>query len=166
MPDPELAGLSPRPLEQLILPVLPLRLDDRLAGAAERLAEAGGGLPVVDAEGRLAGYLSERELLAAMFPAYLQELRHTEFLTKDFPSLVRRARDAADKPVGELMDSKGEPVFIDADDSESHAAELFLHERVRTLPVVDAERRVIGVVRAVDVVRSLLRACGRQGVSA
>lgn len=164
MPDP--AALSPRPLEQLILSVRPLRLDDRLADAAERLADAGGGLPVVDAAGRLVGYLSERELLAAMFPAYLQELRHTEFLTKDFPSLVRRARDAAYRPVSELIDTKGRPAFIDADDSEMHAAELFLHERVRSLPVVDNDRMVIGVVRAVDVVRSLLRACGREGVSA
>ncbi len=162
MPEPEFARLSPRPLEELIEPVLPLGLDDTLAHAAERLAGGGGGLPVVDADGRLAGYLSERELLAAMFPPYLQELRHTEFLTKDFPSLVRRARDAADRPVRELMEAKDELAFIDADDSESHAAELFLHERVRTLPVVDGEHRVIGVVRAVDVVRSLLRACGRQ----
>lgn len=154
-------ALSPRPLEELIRPVRPLSVGDRLADAAERLVDAGGGLPVVGPEGRLAGYLSERDILAAIFPAYLQELHNTEFLTRDFPSLVRHARKAAGRRVEELMSR--EPVHVDADDSESHAAELFLHRGVSSLPVVDGAGAVVGVVRMIDVVESLLAACGRVG---
>jgi CBS domain-containing protein len=150
--------LSPRPLAELVRRIEPLRETDDLAHAADRLADAGGGLPVVDRGGRLVGYLAERDLLEALFPAYLQDFRNTEFLTKDFPSLVRKASAAAGIPVGDKMTR--EPLAIHADDSESHAAELFLHHGVRSLPVVTDDDRVIGVVRLADMVQSLLRACG------
>ena len=138
--------------------VEPLGEADDLAHATDRIAEAGGGLPVVDAAGRLVGYIAERDILGALFPAYLQEFRNTDFLTRDFPSLVRRARGAAATSVGDHMSR--DPIAIDLDDSESHAAELFLHHGVRSLPVVTADQRVSGVVRLADMVQSLLRACG------
>jgi CBS-domain-containing membrane protein len=138
--------------------VEPLAETDDLAHAADRIARAGGGLPVVDAERRLVGYIAERELLAALFPAYLQEFRNTEFLTRDFSSLVRRATEAAATTVGDHMSR--EPIAVDLDASESHAAELFLHHGVRTLPVVTGDGQVSGVVRLGDMVHSLLQACG------
>ncbi len=58
-----LERLSPRPLAELVQRVEPLGEGDDLAHAADRIAEAGGGLPVVDAAGRLVGYLAERDLL-------------------------------------------------------------------------------------------------------
>ena len=131
---------------------------DDLAQAADRMADAGGGLPVVDAHGLLVGYLAERDLLEALFPPYLQQFRNTEFLIRDFPSLVRRAREAARTTVADHMSR--DPVAIDLDDSESHAAELFLHHGIRSLPVVTGDGRVSGVVRVADMVRSLLQACG------
>lgn len=150
--------LSPRPLAELVRRVEPLRESDDLAHAADRIAAADGGLPVVDPAGRLVGYLSEGDLLEALFPAYLQQFRNTEFLTRDFPSLVKKAAAAARTTVGEHMSR--DPVAVDLDDSESHAAELFLHHDVRGLAVVGPDGGVIGVVRLADMVRSLLRACG------
>jgi CBS domain-containing protein len=147
-----------RPLEALVQPVQALREDDDLAHAAARVAAAGGGLPVADEFGRLVGYLSEGDLLRALFPGYLSELRTTRFLTSDFPSLLRHAREAARGLVGEHMTR--DPASVDIDDPDSHAAALFLREGFRVLPVVDAQGRVRGVVRLRDVVESLLRACG------
>lgn len=157
MGDP-LERLQPKPLAELVQRVQPLGEGDDLAHAADRIAAAGGGLPVVDADGRLVGYLAERDLLEALFPAYLQQFRNTEFLTRDFPSLVRRAREAAKATVADHMSR--DPVAIDLDDSESHAAELFLHHGIRSLPVVTNDGRVSGVVRLADMVQSLLQACG------
>lgn len=151
-------GLSPQPLASLVQRVAPLRESDRLSYAASRMSEAGGGLPVANADGHLVGFLSERDLIGAMFPAYLKELRHTEFLTKDFASLLRRASEAAERRVEEIMSTDVEAVRVT--DSETHAAEIFLHHAPHTLPVVDDNGRVRGVVRIADVVQSLLQACG------
>ncbi|MGI9538697.1 MAG: CBS domain-containing protein [Miltoncostaeaceae bacterium] len=151
-------GLSPQPLASLVQRVSPLRESDRLSYAASRMAEAGGGLPVANADGHLVGFLSERDLIGAMFPAYLNDLRHTEFLTKDFASLLRRASAAAERRVEEVMTTDVAAVRVS--DSETHAAEIFLHRAPHTLPVVDDQDRVRGVVRIADVVQSLLEACG------
>jgi len=156
--DDSVERLSARPLADIVRRIEPLGEDDELAHAAHRIADAGGGLPVVDADSRLVGYLAERDLLEALFPAYLQDFRNTEFLTRDFPSLVRKARDAAKTTVADHMSR--DPVAIDLDGSESHAAELFLHHGIRSLPVVTNDMRVSGVVRLADMVQSLLRACG------
>lgn len=153
-------GLPVRPLADLVRRITPLREDTSIADAAPRLAEAGGGLPVADADGRLVGYLSERDMLTALFPAYLAELRNTAFLTRDFRSLMRHAREGAGHRVGDHM--RRDPSCVDLDDSESHAAELFLHHGLRTLAVVDADRRVVGVLRLGDLVSALLEACRRE----
>jgi CBS domain-containing protein len=150
--------LAPRPLADLVRRVEPLRESDDLAHAADRIAAEGGGLPVADGAGRLVGYIAERDLLEALFPAYLKQFKNTEFLTRDFPSLVRRARAGARERVGDHMTR--EPVSLEADDSESHAAELFLHAGIRSLPVTGHGGRVVGVVRLGDMIHSLLQACG------
>ncbi len=104
------------------------------------------------------GYLAERDLLEALFPAYLQQFRNTDFLTRDFPSLVRKAREASATRVADHMSR--EPVAVDLDDSESHAAELLLHHSIGSLPVIAPDGQVIGIVRLADMIRSLLEACG------
>ena len=101
--DEPLERLSPRPLADWCGGWSPCSESDDLAHAADRIAEAGGGCRWLTATGRLVGYLAERDLLEALFPAYLQQFRNTEFLTRDFPSLVRKARAAAATSVGDHM---------------------------------------------------------------
>lgn len=94
-------------------------------------------LAVLDEAGHVLGVFSEGDLLRAVFPGYLSELRHTAFLTDDAASLDQRARDARDRPVREFA---RETEVLAADDSQIHAAELFLHTEEDALPVVDGDR--------------------------
>jgi len=143
--------------------VRPLSPDERVADVAERVTEAGGGLPVADAAGRLVGFITDRQLLLALFPPYIVQLRSAGIITRDFPALVRRAGEASERRVEQVMTSH--PKYLTTDDSEARAAELFLHEGVRTLPVVAGER-LVGTIHAGDVIGSLLKACGRARGSA
>jgi CBS domain-containing protein len=94
-------------------------------------------LAVVAADGRLVGVVSELDVLRAVFPGYLAELRHTAFLEDDPDALDARARAVHDRPVGELA-RKVE--VLDGDESETHAAERFLHTGEQALPVVERGR--------------------------
>jgi CBS domain-containing protein len=118
--------------------------------------EESGGLPVVDDDGRLVGYLGQSDILRAICPGYLGQLADTEFFIRDLSAMARSARRGADEPVERHMSR--ETAVLHAGDSATHAAELFLHLGLRSLPVVDDEGRVLGVLRAGDLVAALLRA--------
>ncbi len=143
-----------RPIQDLVRRTPPLTEDMTIAEAAARIVTAGNGLPVVDRDGRLVGYLGERALLRAITPGYLLELRDTDFFTRDLPTLGRCVSRAAASPVSEHMSPK--PAFVDVDDSEMHAAELFLHGGVRSLAVLDPEGTVLGVLRLGDLIADLM----------
>ncbi|HUF02001.1 MAG TPA: CBS domain-containing protein [Gaiellaceae bacterium] len=109
-----------------------------LAEAASRLfASNVPALAVLDDAGRVQGVFSEEDLLKAVFPGYLTEVRHTAFLRDDAPSLDELARRVRGRPVSEFA---RDPETLRADDSKVHAAERFVHTRSGALPVVEGDR--------------------------
>ena len=107
------------------------------AQAVATLFEANVPAVAVLAGDRLVGMLSEMDVLREVFPRYLAELRHTSFMEDDPVALDERARTVRIRLVGELA-RRVEP--LDGDDSETHAAERFLHSGEQALPVVEGGR--------------------------
>jgi len=92
---------------------------------------------VLDDARRVLGVLSERDVLRAVFPGYLAEIRHTAFLPDDASALDELAARARDRPVRDFV-RKAEVLY--ADDSQVHAAERLMHSGDDALPVVDGAR--------------------------
>ncbi|OFW71740.1 MAG: hypothetical protein A2Y55_10560 [Actinobacteria bacterium RBG_16_68_12] len=108
------------------------------AEAVARLFDAQvPALAVLAEDGRLVGILSEVDVLRAVFPGYLADLRHTAFVEDDPAALDERARAVRGRRVGEFTRSVD---ALDGDESETHAAERFLHTGEQALPVVDGDR--------------------------
>ena len=105
--------------------------------AVRALFEAQVPTGAVLADDRVTGVLSEVDVLRAVFPRYLAELRHTAFVEDDPGLLDERARAVANRPVREFA-RHVEP--LDGYDSETHAAQRFLHTGEQALPVVEAGR--------------------------
>lgn len=103
-------------------------------------------LPVVGTDGRLCGVVSEADLICDAFPrdARSQIWQHTD--------TVRRHAQL----VSEVMTSD----VVSAHETTDVAVlvELMTARRLKTLPVVDAEDRVVGVVSRSDLVRVRARA--------
>lgn len=126
------------PLRGLTLVRASVRDTADLADAAAALFAAQvPALAVLDEAERVVGIFSEADLLRAVFPGYLAEVRHTAFLPDDAPALAERARSASGRPVRELARAV-EP--LDAGESQTHAAERFLHTGEQALPVVEQGR--------------------------
>ncbi len=107
-------------------------------------------LPVLDADGRLVGIVSEADLLPKEYrdrPGRLARLMHRH-------ELVKAEGDVA----GELMSSPA--VTIGPDSSLADAAKLMMHERVKRLPVVSDSGDLIGIVSRADLVEAFLRPDG------
>jgi len=107
-------------------------------------------MPVVDEEGKLIGFISERDLIRAALPGYFEMLHSASFLP-DMNQLAKKLAQIADDPIEKYMHR--EVHYVTEDDDDLRAAEL---EGVKNLPVVDREGRLVGRVRRIDLLRHFL----------
>lgn len=109
-----------------------------LAEAVAELFEARvPAVAVLDESRSVLGVLSERDVLGAVFPGYLAEIRHSAFLPDDSTALDELAAGARSRSVRDFV-RRSE--VLHADDSQIHAAERLLHSGEDALPVVEGER--------------------------
>ena len=127
------------------MPLRDLELTDASVPETAELAEAVAELfaarvpaiAVLDNEHRVLGILSERDVLGAVFPGYLAEIRHTAFLPDDAWSLDELATRARGRPVRDFMRTSE---VLSSTDSQIHAAERLMHSGDDALPVVESGR--------------------------
>jgi CBS domain-containing protein len=107
--------------------LLTLEADAKLGDAAKRMAERGVGAVVVLAGERLAGILTERDILKAVATGFEPDSRVSDWMTHH-------------------------PETIESEDTTDHAAALMIHGGFRHLPVVDA-----GELKGILSIRDLMR---------
>jgi CBS domain-containing protein len=107
--------------------------DATAAEAARLMADAGvGAVPVCDADGRLSGVITDRDLAL---------------------QIVAQGRDAQQVRLGELVDGS-EVVTIGADDSVEETIRTMKDHAVRRLPVIDGNA-LVGMVSQADIARAM-----------
>jgi CBS domain-containing protein len=140
--------------------VKPLSESDSVREAARRLSiEQLTDLPVVDANGSLAGLFGEKELIEALSPRYLQSLRDTHFIARDFEDIAEEAVKVMDQPVQQFI--RTEYATLPQDFSVLHCAELFLHKRQGVIPIVE-DGKPIALLRRSDFGRAIIEAAARR----
>ena len=120
---------------QMLDPAEPICLAETatVSEAIERmLARRQAGVLVVDGDGRLTGIFTERDVLTRV---------------------AGRDRDARQTRLGEVMTR--DPEALTAGDRVAYAVHSMSVAGYRTVPLVDADRRPIGVVTVNDVIRWL-----------
>jgi CBS domain-containing protein len=137
-----------------------LRPDMDVPEAARLLEEQGiGGAPVVDATGHFIGMLEDEDLIATEanlhVPTVINLLGVDFSLPWDNLRFKEDFRKAVSTTVGQLM--KEEFPSVAADDTVGDVATLMLDEDVNRVVVLDADKKVIGVVTRSDLVRALAR---------
>jgi CBS domain-containing protein len=138
--------------------VEPLYETDPLREAARRLSvEQLTDLPVVGPDGRIVGLFGEKELIEALAPSYLDELRDTGFVARDFEDIADEASKVIDEPLARFMCRQY--ATLEPDFSLLHCCELFLHNRQGVIPIVEGGRPV-GLIRRSDVGRAILEGAG------
>lgn len=95
------------------------------------------GLPaiaVLGDEGAVVGLFGAKEVLRGLFPGYLDELKHSAFISDDLPGLQEHLREVATEPVTDYMT---EPLVVDTDTSAIHIAEQIVHSDIRALALTE-----------------------------
>ena len=111
---------------------------ETITGVARRMVERNLGAVLVLDGGRLAGIMTERDIMRA----------------------VARGLDG-DAVVGDYMSK--DPETIEPDDTTAHAAVLMIHGGFRHLPVVERDD-VVGILSIRDLVRVALEDSAPRGV--
>jgi CBS domain-containing protein len=113
------------------------------------------GVPVVDGEFRLVGIVTEADLLLAEQGEHKHRSAFLEWFLHP-TRLTALKREAEDVRAGDIMTR--DVVTIRAHESVRDAARILLEAGVKRLPVVDDERRVVGIASRRDLLRPYVRA--------
>lgn len=111
--------------------------EETVAEAARRMVARGVGAVLVMEGERLAGILTERDVLRAVADGAAEGARVADRMTRH-------------------------PETIDAGDATEHAAALMIHGGFRHLPVVEGEK-VVGIVSIRDLMRVVLEDSAPRG---
>ena len=142
-------------------PVLVIRQDATLDEAARLMLEKDvGGLPVVDAAGRLVGIVTESDFAAKERGVPFSTLRYPqvfgEWMSNEQIERVYHA--ARSKKVSEIM--TGEVATVSEDDSVQKVLELMLQRNAHRIPVV-REGVPVGMVARHDLLKLMATTLSR-----
>src|SRR5438128_5916947 len=146
--------------EVMVSTVFTLKPDDKVEAAADLLAEKGvGSLPVVDGGGKLLGILRDDDLIASEARVHVPTFINFLGLGVPFPGemkhLERELKKIAGATVRDVMQT--EPPSVSPDATLEDVATMMHDHGVNSVPVVDADNKVVGVVARADVVRFIAR---------
>ena len=130
--------------------VLSLNKFDDISHAVKLLAEKNiSGLPVVDRENRLVGIISEADVVSMVGSRKAHTFKEILRSIVGHPLPERKMGHL----VGDIMTSPAITVHLDTEISE--AVRLMDGRRIRRLPVVDKDLRLVGLISRSDIVKAM-----------
>ena len=153
--------LAPMATVQEIMDSEPISVtpEDDIKTVLDRLREHDlPGLPVVDADRKVVGIITESDLVISdedadfHLPHYVNIMGGIVFL-ESMKHFEERAKKAFAASAADLMTS--DPMTVKPDDDVDTAARIISEKHHNRLPVVDGDGRLAGVVTRVDVLAAL-----------
>lgn len=144
------------PLQEYLKPDTSLREAANILRTAKRGEERVGvkGLPVLDERGKMVGFLSMGDILKAVFPSYMSLMNLGDFA---WDGMVENlAKKVKDKKVSEMMTKK--VISVQEDSPLMECVDHMLKNNVKRLPVIDKDKKVIGILYERDLFFVITRA--------
>jgi CBS domain-containing membrane protein len=108
------------------------------------------GVPVIDADGKVVGVVSNKDFLAHMGTGEAKTLM--DLVAECLRGSGCVATPIRQKYASDIMSSP--PITIDQDRSVIEAADLLIQKSINRLPVVDPGGKLVGILARADIVRS------------
>jgi CBS domain-containing protein len=141
-------------LEEIMHPAVSVTPDTSEREALKVLLENNvPGVPVVDEEGSLVGFVSDRHLLASALPEYLKVMADVSFVSEAGDEWVDYFAGSAERPVGEVMSK--EVSQIELGKSEVVVAHKMVHDGVSSVVVTEVGK-VVGIVTRLDLYAAII----------
>ena len=141
--------MTPNPIS--VTPKTPLK--EAITILAEKKIS---GLLVIDEQGKLTGMISESDLMwqetGVETPPYIMLLDSVIYL-QNLSRYEKEIHKALGQTVEDVMSDR--PITIQSHKSVREAARLMQDKKIRRLPVVDREGKIIGIITQGDIVRMM-----------
>ncbi len=111
------------------------------------------GMIVLD-DGKLAGIVSIKDILRAIIPSYMRLTELGEFTWDGM--LEEMTKKVAGKKVGEVMTR--DVITVSEDAPLMECADLMVKHGLQRLPVLDKDKRVVGMVYIRDLYQAIVQA--------
>jgi CBS domain-containing protein len=135
-------------VEKIMRPVVSVSPDAPAREALKIMRETNvPGVPVVDADGGLQGFVTDGHLLESALPQYMKLMDSLSFVPESADNWVHYLTEAADKPVREVMSR--EVSQIELGRSELAVAHRMVHDGVSSV-VITRDGEVVGIVNRLD----------------
>lgn len=115
------------------------------------------GVIIASPEGEVAGILSSWDVVQLIVPDYLEDDKHLAAFEAG-ATFERRIHQYADTPVADFMTK--EVRTVTSDDSLMQAATILSEFRIRQLPVVDKEGKLVGYLNRTDMKLAIAKVLG------
>lgn len=124
-----------------------------LATAIEVLARHRlSGVPVLDEEGRVVGFISEKDIVKAALPGYFEYIQDPSFIP-DFGQFQSRLKKIRNEPVNRFMHR--EIVAFSEDDSDFFVAMTLIRNDLKRAPVT-RDDVLVGIVNRTDLLERIM----------
>ncbi len=141
-------------IEEIMRPVVTITPDASEREALKLLLENNvPGVPVVDEEGLLVGFVSDGHLLASALPKYLKVMADVSFVSEAGDGWVDYFAGSAERPVSEVMSK--EVSQIELGKSEVVVAHKMVHDGVSSVVVTEAGK-VVGIGTRLDLYAAII----------
>ncbi len=115
------------------------------------------GLPAIDDKNKLVGMFTEKEVLRNILPSYIENVGR--FIYEENPkSIKKKFEDLVNSTVSQLM--RKDVITVDENASLCEVARLMLVQKVRRIPVLDKEKRMVGIVAREDIIKAYAKEAG------
>ncbi len=115
------------------------------------------GLPVVDENRKVVGMITEKEIINMALPKFAEELGDFDVVLNEEPFHKKLAE--ADKiKVREIM--RREVLCTGEDVSVAEVARLMIAKKQRRIPVLDKDKKLVGIIARADIVKKIARETG------
>jgi CBS domain-containing protein len=111
------------------------------------------GVPVVDANEHLVGFVSDGHLLASALPKYFGTIENLSFIQESGDAWVHYLAESADRPVSEVMSS--EVSSVELGKSEVAVAHRMVHDGASSVMVTE-NGKLVGVINRLDLYAAVM----------
>jgi len=139
--------------------VVSVRADTKVMDVSQILFKNGiHGVPVVDAENHLVGIITESDFFVKdvpqlYLPSYIDFLKRAEFASSVGKVQKKNTEKLVEATAKDIMTA--DCVVAGADTEVKELINIFKENHLYTLPIIDEEKKVIGVVTMADIIKLL-----------